>query len=123
MRKVLIVLICISILLVGCSNIPKKYPKGRDTVESFGDGRFQVLKVGPDKILYLVDESKPQFNGRVVESNVSGYTRKGEFVYVVGKGGYTVLNYKTGELRQYESLDELPDQEQKLFHKILKKWT
>lgn len=119
-RRILPVLLCICILFLGTGCTPEKYPSGRDTVESFGDGTFQILR-GPDRILSLRDESKPQYNGRVIESNVLSYRRKGEFVYVIGESGYTVLNYETGEVRKHTSLDELPDQEQKVFRKMLKK--
>ena len=81
------------------------YPVGRDTVDFFGNARFQIGRVGPDnRERWLFDST--QVLGLL---QVADWRRRGDFVLVLGTDGrYTVLNYRTGRYRTYARLDDMP---------------
>lgn len=94
-----------SVLLIlaplGCDN--DKYPSGRDTVKSFGDGRFQIGRT--PSMLFLIDMATKDN----IMLDVKKWESQGELVYLVNKEGmYTVLNYRTGYHKNYPRLDDVP---------------
>jgi hypothetical protein len=80
----------------------KKHPTGRDTVESFGDGRFQVGHGARDLGLY---DSENQ----VFFLHLRDWRKKGDLVYMVNKKGeYAVLNHVTGVMQTFPALRDVP---------------
>lgn len=99
--SILIILLC-SIYLVSYlytiiwgENI--KYPSGFDTVRSFGDGTYQIVR-NNDKSMCLLNSN---FHSGRIENKIYKYEVKGDRIYVCGAIGYTIINYKANELKQY----------------------
>lgn len=69
-------IILLMILRMGsCSN--EKYPSGRDTVESYGDGTFQIVGRNPSGVFYAGE-------GGPLISYVDRYYEDGDTVYIFG---------------------------------------
>lgn len=84
----------------GCDN--DKYPTGRDTVQSFGNGRFQIGRTPSMK--FLIDMATKEN----IMLDISDWQSQGDRVYLVNANGlYTVLNYRTGYYRNYPNLDSV----------------
>lgn len=95
--------------LVGCEE--KKHPSGRDTIESFGNGRYQIVGVVNKRVLVDLDRNiRPS-----VEDNVYKYKVRGDLVYVIGQRGYTIVNYRTGEINQYKEINKFTLGDRKIF--------
>ena len=92
---------CLSVVAVaGCE---KKYPGGRDTVASFGDGRFQIIRLPGGR--YLHDSETSQS----ITGNVREWIQDGDMVYLVnGDGEYVVLNHRMGSVSKFVSIDKVP---------------
>lgn len=67
--------------MTGCGQ-EQRYPSGRDTVKSFGNGRYQVLHL-PDDLEVLYDLQKQE---DVVRSPLSWETR-GNLAQITGNKG------------------------------------
>ena len=94
-----------------------KYPRGRDTADCFGDGRFQVVwrhdtERNKEEYKSLDDNEKQT----VIVLRVKNYRTKDKNVYVVSEDGkYTILNYETGEHKTFDKWDDIPDMDKPLF--------
>ena len=79
--KFLIAILGVALLgisfFMGCEG--KDYPIGRDTYHSFGEGRYQLLRVSGERLDLFDLKTGAQLLGRV-----NDYKRQGEFVYLVG---------------------------------------
>lgn len=119
MRKPISIIIIVALFLIGlylfstngCEE--KKHPSGRDTIESFGDGRFQIL--GPSDTKSLYDGEAQDMTKASIEDNVYKYKVKGDLVYVIGQRGYTIVNYRTGEINQYKEINKFTLGDRKIF--------
>ena len=116
--KILIAMICLPFLLSSCS----KYPGGKDTVLSGGDGRFQVvhgytfsddLSNGESKY-FLIDMEK---DGDI-DSDVREYydDKRKEKLYLICGTGYIVIDYKTCSYEQHKEIDDFAQTDQTVFH-------
>jgi hypothetical protein len=115
-KNLLLMLLCFTIIvgLSGCYN-DYKYKPGKDTVAIFGDGKFQILS-GP------TSNSLTNYEADLnIEYIVYKYKEIKPLVYVIGESGYTILNYKTGQIRRYKKLKEIEDPEQQIFIDLAKK--
>ena len=99
-----------SLLLMSCSieTQKMKYPPGKDTIHSFSDGTFSVGRFPSD--VKLLNSEKQE----AVDSYISMYRDIPPFAYVIGLK-YTVLNYQSGEIRQFQNLDDIPNDLKKVF--------
>lgn len=126
MKRVLIsilVIFIISVVFVACEG-EGEYPEGRDVVKSFGDGRYGIARMlrwfeeekndPENKMIYTLRDRKEQ---ETIEPDVDKYLEKGSKVYVIGENGYTVLDYKTGEIENYKDTSELPEEYSQIFDK------
>jgi len=85
----------------GCGR--KKHRTGRDTVDWFGDGRFQVCWGQYDEV-GLVD-----CENQVCFLDLRDWRKKGDLVYMVNKKGeYAVLNHVTGVMDTFPALRDVP---------------
>ena len=103
-----------AITITSCQK--QKYPSGRDTYESFGDGTFQILR--PIGIADLQEDGYNLWehgNPTAIEDKIYKYKEISPFVYFVGLKGYTVLNYETGKFVQNKDLNSFPQDQQKVF--------
>lgn len=91
------------VLFAGCRDV--KYPSGRDTIKSFGDGRFQVLRVkGNKRTLYDVQQQQTIARSvekwKVVENHICTLDH--------ASGAFVVVDLKTGICRQYGNVENAP---------------
>jgi len=99
-----------------------KYPSGRDTVESFGNGRYQIIGFhsfdGKQKQMRysLRDEKK---NISIVE-DIYIYNNKDKLgkVYIIGKNSYTILDYKQEKYDQTDNIANFSSDEQDIFNQV-----
>lgn len=68
---ILLIILC----MASCSN--EKYPSGIDTVESYGDGTFQIVGRNPSSVFYAGE-------GAPLISYVDRYYEDGDTVYIFG---------------------------------------
>lgn len=80
-RVIPVILIIYLILLCGSSCSKVKYPSGRDTVESYGDGTFQIVGRNPSGLLYAGE-------GAPLISCVDQCYEAGDIVYIFGHERY-----------------------------------
>lgn len=127
MKKITMNFISIlALILVMCSALiayqKVKYQSGRDTVVSFGDGTYQILRA---PIPPAQSGSKPTFvyslcnldTDSDIEDNVIEYLQIKHDIFAFGEKGYTVLNYKTGEITQEKELKDMPEKYQEISKK------
>lgn len=72
----------------------QKHMTGRDTIEVYGNGTFQIIGRNPS---HLVDLER----GATLEESITRYKLVGDSLFVSGKRGYTVVNIKSENIKQY----------------------
>jgi hypothetical protein len=98
--------------VVGCKQ--KKYHSGRDTVESFGDGRFEIGRLSGEKL--VLGDAENRTAGFM---DVYKYKTKGNWVFASSEEDtFAVLNYETGDYTMYKDINFVPDDYKKIFSKI-----
>jgi hypothetical protein len=101
-------LIALAVTFAGCGE-PKKYSPGKDTVESFGDGTWSILRTGggpnnPRKTHLHCSETQ-----ETLVRNIADWREDGDWVYAVGEDGmYAVLNFRTNFHATYKTVVESP---------------
>lgn len=108
----IVLLVCLSIIFVAVACKKTKYPSGKDTIESFGDGKFQISKT-PSRFV-LINEKTNEF----LESNIYRYKEIKPFVYIIGESGYLILNYETGEIKKHKKVEYFSNEEIKIFNQM-----
>jgi len=91
------------------------YTPGKDTYESFGNGRFQIISSNSEE-LYLIDLK----DGKTIESDIRNYYKVDNKVYIIGIDGYCILNYAKEEYKQSKELKDFTEDEQKAFNDLEK---
>lgn len=103
---------------MGCGE-SKRYPSGRDTVESFGDGTWQIGKTGggpnyPRKIHLINADTQEN-----LVYDIADWRSEGDWVYLLGSDGkYAVLNFRTNVRGKYESIDQAPEEYRQNLRKL-----
>jgi len=115
LKRTSLIIICL-FLLSGCLE-HKKFPDGKDTYKSFGDGSIQLL--------YLYDSDKTKnlvlfdlMNQSTIDSNVYGYKYINKKLYTKGEAGYTVLDISTHEFVQDEKVSRFQGPDQVILRKL-----
>jgi hypothetical protein len=86
---------------LGCGD-SVKYPSGRDTVASFGDGTWQIHKCG-NRVLYSEE------TGETLLQDVADWREDGDWVYAVAwSGEIAVLNVRFHVWEKYRTVDDAP---------------
>jgi hypothetical protein len=112
------------IFLAGCGTLD--YGVGRDTVEAFGNGRYQIQRGGGND-RYLCDSKKSGGDCESVESWISN----SQFAYVIVlessgskpkilKKTLVLIDLQTEQKSRYESLSKVPLAHQPTFSKLMK---
>lgn len=116
---IMIVCLVIGIIIWGASN-PKS--PGRDTVELLGDGTFQIVKT-TDLVTNTYSLVNNVENEMIVEL-ICKYQilKRNKSIYLIGKDQsadteyqYTILNYKTGQIQKYLTLEDMDSNDQEIF--------
>lgn len=96
---------------------------GMDTEKAFGNGRYSILLYHITLVDSPVYNSKNYKNAydffdvkeqKAIDDNVFKYKDIKPYAYVIGKNGYTVLNYQTGEFKQSKKLNDFTKTETKI---------
>lgn len=117
---ILILITCMCLILVACEK--PKYPSGRDTFESFGDGTYQIYR----GYIYIdqSDDSKSETrvyslenndSNETIENSVAYYLEIKQNIYIIGSEGYTVVNYESDEIIQETLLENIPKEHKVIF--------
>ena len=110
-----IVLLVLTLLTCGCGH--RKYRSGRDTVKSFGDGRFQILRVVTKTSEYLVLDDV-ELNKKIARE-VLGWKHKGPFVYAIAKEPrYVIINLDSANVIQENDLSSIPQPHQSILESL-----
>lgn len=120
--KLMKLVLCVFILFATGSCKSEKYPSGRDTYRSFGDGRFQILVGYRDGVreFTLFDGEKQD----TIIYNLISFNENRETVYGYGtdwthnKRYYVILNYGTGKQAQFTNLTGVPIEQRQYFQKL-----
>ncbi|MGA1868530.1 MAG: hypothetical protein ACMUJM_08270 [bacterium] len=94
-----------------------KYPSGRDTYRSFGDGQIQIAWISQtDKILYDVK------NQKTLLDKIIKWKKRGKRVFLRGtlteRDKFLLIDLENNEITQYENINEIPDKYKKQFEKL-----
>lgn len=121
-KKVIIIsFVAISLFILAhifCFIMADQYIIGRDTVKSFGDGRYQIIRIP-----ITTDEKSEERNllydlkeHITIESEIYVFQHDEEKkkVYIIGSNGYTVLKYNEERYRQSKALQDFSDEEQSI---------
>lgn len=123
-KKILLILTMIIIVIIFLAYLLQllliisddDYSIGKDTIESFGNGRYQIIRFYDEnrninKTLYDLKENE------TIESNIYTYSERliDNTVYIVGEDGYCILNYEKEEYIQSNDLSDFSYEQQKIF--------
>lgn len=104
---------CLSLFIIFASG--DNYISGRDTIKSFGSGRYQIIGTNhyDNDIKVLIDLK----DEKTIESYIYNYYERetSNNVYIIGENGYSVLNYKKEEYKQSKNLNEFNKKDQEIF--------
>ena len=101
------------VLLSACSRV--KNPPGRDTIDTFGDGRYEILRSGTQgRIMY---DSQTQ---TTISRDVIAWKRKGTLVYAISSDPerFILVDYTSGIVRKHERLEDVPLPEREVLERI-----
>ena len=139
MKNIKLVLFLIPLtLLFGCFYKSGSYPPpGRNTVELFGDGRFEIISSEVDKIRYYCLYDRGDNQQGQVEGNIIKYKEMSQYIYIIGTQGkgktyynneisseenvelyYTKVDYENGEIEQSTDLSSFSEQDIKIFNSL-----
>ena len=95
----------------------QKYPWGRDTEDSFRDGRFQIVRASHPRRLVLFDCER---NEPVVRY-VKNWKAKSGYVFLVDEAGKCwKVDCQTGGVTSFETAHAADAEDRELFEKLLK---
>lgn len=115
MARTLLVTLVLICLVTGCGRAKKKrlFLPSNETVQQFGDGRFEIRRTESRQVLYDNRTAKPVF------PDVRAYLEEEEYVYTVNiKNEYCLLNTDTGEWAVFPALNEVPEDHKETFLKL-----
>ncbi|WP_179033011.1 hypothetical protein [Paenibacillus kribbensis] len=96
-----------------------KYPSGKDTVEYFGDGTFQIFRGGPHDPLILYNHLADPLENTV--DNVVSYEIENNIVYVVGENSFIKLDSSTNTYEQKKRISDFTSEDREIFNKLMEK--
>ncbi|MFN2124606.1 MAG: hypothetical protein ACK2UP_14000 [Candidatus Promineifilaceae bacterium] len=92
-----------------------KYNTGRDTVEAFGDGRYQVLQLPETKVLYDLQEQQE------ILRHVTRWRKEGDIVYLMAgeRGPFAAIYLSKGTFEKYSDLALSPKSMSTVFESLM----
>ncbi|MEJ3719657.1 hypothetical protein WGM54_16740 [Paenibacillus polymyxa] len=127
-RRYIFILILLSLLVITTTiiflvnlgdNTKYKYPSGKDTVEYFGDGTFQIYRGGPHDPLILYNHLADPPENTV--DNIVSYKIKKNIVYVVGEKSFIKLDSSTNTYEQKKPISDFTSKDREIFNKLMEK--
>ncbi|WP_244310708.1 hypothetical protein [Paenibacillus ottowii] len=98
----------------------RKYPYGKDTLEFFGDGTFQIYRgegAGEPPILYTHQIEAPN----TVIDNVLSYKIEENIVYVVGENSFIKLDSSTNTYVKKKRISDFTPKDREIFNELMEK--
>ncbi|KZE66694.1 hypothetical protein AV545_03460 [Paenibacillus jamilae] len=98
----------------------RKYPYGKDTLEFFGDGTFQIYRgegAGEPPILYTHQIEAPN----TVIDNVLSYKIEENIVYVVGENSFIKLDSSTNTYVKKKRISDFTSEDREIFNELMEK--
>ncbi len=127
-RRYIFILVLLSLLVITTTiiflvnlgdNTKYKYPSGKDTVEYFGDGTFQIYRGGPHDPLILYNHLADSLENTV--DNIVSYKIKKNIVYVVGENSFIKLDSSTNTYEQKKRISDFTSKDREIFNKLMEK--
>ncbi|KJD43920.1 hypothetical protein [Paenibacillus terrae] len=125
-RRYIIILIAILVttttlifLVNSGDNTKYKYPSGKDTVEYFSDGTFQIFRGGPHYPLILYNHLADPLEKAV--DNIVSYKIKKNIVYLVGENSFIKLDSSTNTYEQKKRISDFTSKDREIFNKLMEK--
>jgi hypothetical protein len=118
MGKYLLIALVILPLVTGCVKAKKKklFLPSNETIEQFGDGRFEIRQTESRQTLYDSKLSRPLFQ------DVRAYREEDDWIYLVNiKNRYCLLNTESGEWSVFPCLNDVPEEHKATFLKLASK--
>jgi hypothetical protein len=118
MGKYLLIALLILPLVTGCAKAKKKklFLPSNETVEQFGDGRFEIRRTESRQTLYDSKLARPLFQ------DVRAYLEEDDWIYTVNiKNKYCLLNTESGDCSIFCSLNDVPEEHKATFLKLSSK--
>lgn len=116
----LLVITTTIIFLVNLGDHTKyKYPSGKDTVEYFGDGTFQILRGGRDNCLILYNHLAAPLEKAV--GNIVSYKIEKNIVYLVGENSFIKLDSSTNTYEQKKRISDFTSEDREIFNELMEK--
>ncbi len=115
MGKYLLIAMMILSLAAGCGKVRKKklFLPSNETVEQFGDGRFEVRRTESRQTLYDNKSARPLLR------DIRAYLEEDDWVYTVNiKNEYCLLNTETAEWSVFRNLNDVPEEHKDTFLKL-----
>lgn len=117
MKKVItiILILFLFIPLCGCKSNEstgnyEKFIGGKDTIITFGDGRFSVDYNDRDKPYYLTDRKR-----NCTVDFITKYCIVSPYLYAIGEKGYTKISYQLGVYYTSNILETFVENDQTIF--------
>lgn len=123
----LIGILTIGILFVVFSGgTPLKYDDyiGKDTVDYFGDGAVQIMSGYDEHSPNQLSNSLMNFaisDYNAVDIRIRAYCVEDDYVYTIGEKGYTMVNFKTYDVKQSIDLKSFDNNHQQIFLQLINK--
>ncbi|KAF6575316.1 hypothetical protein JDW19_03935 [Paenibacillus polymyxa] len=117
--SLLVITTTIIFLVNFADNTNYKYPDGKDTVEYFGDGTFQILRGGRDNCLILYNHLAAPTEKAV--DNIVSYKIKKNIVYMVGENGFIKLDSSTNTYVKKKRISDFTSEDREIFNKLTEK--
>lgn len=89
------------------------YLSGRDTVQSFKNGRYQIIRSSSGSI--SLHDLKTNI---VIESEIRNKEEIDDIIYIIGNNGYCKLDYENEEVKQSKEISDFNDVDQNIFNRI-----
>ena len=97
---------------IGCG-ANQKHPVGKDTVESFGDGTYQVVRVLGQQVFVDIEHQ------RELVHDVKAWRRSDDDVYVLGADGQmVVVNLVSGHQKSSKRPQDFSEKEWAIFERL-----
>ncbi|WDZ63687.1 hypothetical protein MF628_08910 [Paenibacillus polymyxa] len=117
--SLLVITTTIIFLVNFADNTNYKYPDGKDTVEYFGDGTFQILRGGRDNCLILYNHLAAPTEKAV--DNIVSYKIEKNIVYLVGENSFIKLDSNTNTYEQKKRISDFTSKDREIFNKLIEK--
>jgi len=101
-RIISVTLVVFASLFIGCREV--KYKTGRDTIRSFGDGRYQILSMSGTQVLYDIKQQKE------ILRDVTNWLKSDEEIILIAghRGPFAVIHLDSNIVDNFLDIKATP---------------